>query len=63
VPTLVVHGPDDPFADWQDSRALADRHPDLIAFHAVPGAPHAAMWNADPEGYEEALRRFLTPLM
>ncbi len=63
VPTLVVHGPDDAFADWQDSRALADRHPELIAFHPVPDAPHAAMWNADPKGYEEALRRFLTPLM
>jgi acetyl esterase/lipase len=63
VPTLIVHGPDDSFADWQDSRALAERHPHRIAFHPVSGAPHAAMWNADPEGYEEALRRFLTPLM
>ncbi|POX42340.1 alpha/beta hydrolase, partial [Streptomyces sp. Ru71] len=37
--------------------------PDLVALHTVAHAPHAAMWNADPEGYEEALRRFLTPLM
>jgi pimeloyl-ACP methyl ester carboxylesterase len=63
VPTLVVHGPDDTFADWADSRELAARQPDLIALHTVPGAPHTAMWNVDPHGYEEALRRFLTPLM
>jgi uncharacterized protein len=63
VPTLIVHGPDDTFAPWDASRALADRHPDRVAFHAVPGAPHAAMWNADPTAYEESLRRFLTPFM
>ncbi|MFH9662264.1 alpha/beta hydrolase [Streptomyces sp. NPDC017248] len=63
VPTLVVHGPDDEVAPWEYSRRLARRRPDLVALHTVPHAPHAAMWNADPEEYEERLRRFLTPLM
>ncbi|MEU7055476.1 alpha/beta fold hydrolase [Streptomyces sp. NPDC046197] len=63
VPTLVFHGPDDRVAPWQLSRRLADRRPNLVALRTVPNAPHGAMWNADPEGYEEALRRFLTPLM
>ncbi|MER5553846.1 hypothetical protein ABT001_19610 [Streptomyces sp. NPDC002793] len=63
APTLVVHGPDDTLAPWQPSRELAARRPDLVTLHSVPQAPHAAMWNADPAGYEEALRRFLTPLM
>ncbi|MET7647446.1 hypothetical protein ABZS83_28215 [Streptomyces sp. NPDC005426] len=63
VPTLIFHGPDDTLAPWRPSRELAARRPDLIALHAVPQAPHAAMWNADPAGYEETLRRFLTPLM
>jgi pimeloyl-ACP methyl ester carboxylesterase len=63
VPALVLHGPDDSIAPWAASRALADRRPDLVTLHTVERAPHAAMWNADPEGYEEALRRFLTPLM
>ena len=63
VPTLVLHGPDDALAPWQQSRELAARRPDLVTLHPVPRAPHAAMWNADPAGYEEALRRFLTPLM
>ncbi|MEV4039312.1 alpha/beta hydrolase [Streptomyces umbrinus] len=63
VPTLVLHGPDDTVAPWGPSRRLAERRPDLVTLHTVRGAPHGAMWNADPAGYEEALRRFLTPLM
>ncbi|MEU0334524.1 alpha/beta fold hydrolase [Streptomyces sp. NPDC006193] len=63
VPTLVVHGPDDQVAPWEHSRRLARRRADLVSLHTVPHAPHAAMWNADPEEYEERLRRFLTPLM
>ncbi|MGW3657309.1 alpha/beta hydrolase [Streptomyces sp. NPDC005151] len=63
VPTLIFHGPGDTLAPWQPSRELAERRPDLVALHPVPQAPHAAMWNADPARYEEALRRFLTPLM
>ncbi|MBT2390343.1 alpha/beta hydrolase [Streptomyces sp. ISL-1] len=63
VPTLIFHGPEDMLAPWQRSRELAARRPELISLHTVQHAPHAAMWNADPAGYEEVLRRFLTPLM
>ncbi|MFJ4961945.1 alpha/beta hydrolase [Streptomyces sp. NPDC088729] len=63
APTLLFHGPDDAIAPWRPSRELAARRPDLVTLHEVPRAPHAAMWNADPAGYEETLRRFLTPLM
>ncbi|MEU6475901.1 hypothetical protein ABZ858_03230 [Streptomyces sp. NPDC047017] len=63
MPTLIFHGPDDEVAPWSASRRLAAARPNLIALHPVPRAPHNAMWNADPQGYEEALRRFLTPLM
>ncbi|MFE4669129.1 alpha/beta hydrolase [Streptomyces sp. NPDC056716] len=63
VPTLIVHGPGDEVAPWELSRRLTARHPGLITLHEVPDAPHAAMWNAAPPTYEEALRRFLTPLM
>ncbi len=63
VPALVLHGPDDTVAPWQPSRRLADARPDTVALRTVRNAPHGAMWNADPEAYEEALRRFLTPLM
>ncbi|MEU6178235.1 alpha/beta hydrolase [Streptomyces coeruleorubidus] len=63
VPALVFHGPDDTVAPWRLSRRLADARPDMVALRTVGNAPHGAMWNADPQGYEEALRRFLTPLM
>ncbi|MFE9700770.1 alpha/beta hydrolase [Streptomyces sp. NPDC006270] len=63
APTLILHGPDDTIAPWESSRELAGRRPDLVSLHAVPRAPHASMWNADPARYEETLRRFLTPLM
>jgi pimeloyl-ACP methyl ester carboxylesterase len=56
VPALVVHGPDDTFAPLAFSRRLAAGRSDLVTVQTVPGAPHAAMWNADPESYEEALR-------
>ncbi|MFJ8633176.1 alpha/beta hydrolase [Streptomyces sp. NPDC093568] len=63
VPTLVFHGPDDRVAPWALSRRLADTYPNLVTLQTVDRAPHAAMWNADPESYEESLRRFMTPLM
>ncbi|MFJ1810752.1 MULTISPECIES: alpha/beta hydrolase [unclassified Streptomyces] len=63
VPTLILHGPDDTVAPWSVSRRLADRRPELVSLHTVPHASHGAMWNPDPAAYEEALRRFLTPLM
>jgi dienelactone hydrolase len=62
VPILVVHGPGDTIAPFDTSRDLAARHPESVTLHTVPHAQHAAMWNADPGGYEEALRRFLIPL-
>ncbi|MFD3871825.1 alpha/beta hydrolase [Streptomyces sp. NPDC058623] len=63
VPVLILHGPDDTLAPWEPSRRLAAARPDLVTLHTVRGAPHGAMWNVDPAGYEEALRRFLTPLI
>ncbi|MCX3064135.1 alpha/beta hydrolase [Streptomyces beihaiensis] len=63
VPTLILHGPDDEIAPWDLSRRLAALRPGIVSLHTVADAPHNAMWNADPDGYEEALRRFLTPLM
>lgn len=63
VPTLIVHGPEDRVAPWEFSRRLAHSRADLVTLHTVRDAPHAAMWNADPQEYEERMRRFLTPLM
>ncbi|MDX3135895.1 alpha/beta fold hydrolase [Streptomyces europaeiscabiei] len=62
TPTLLFHGPDDAVAPWGPSRRLAALRPDRVTLRTVRLAPHGAMWNADPKAYEEALRRFLTPL-
>ncbi|MEU2581410.1 alpha/beta fold hydrolase [Streptomyces avermitilis] len=63
APVLIFHGPGDIVAPWGLSRRLADSRPNLVTLHTVTNAPHGAMWNADPGVYEEAMRRFLTPLM
>ncbi|WP_344281042.1 hypothetical protein [Streptomyces hebeiensis] len=63
APTLIVHGPGDTIAPWRPSRELAGLRPGLVTLHTVLHAPHAAMWNADPAGYEETVRRFITPLL
>ncbi|WP_405361675.1 alpha/beta hydrolase [Kitasatospora sp. NBC_00085] len=63
VPTLVLHGPDDPVAPWQAAARLAGRRSDVVGLQPVPGGDHAALWNADPARYEEHLRRWLTPLL
>jgi pimeloyl-ACP methyl ester carboxylesterase len=63
MPTLLLHSPDDGVAPWRAAERLADLRSDMVSLHRVPGAEHAALWNADPDGYTETLRRFLTPLL
>ncbi|WP_424214405.1 alpha/beta hydrolase [Streptomyces sp. BI20] len=63
VPTLITASPDDTLAPWEAGRRLAASRPHLVTWRPVPHAAHAALWNADPEGYEETLRRFLVPLL
>lgn len=63
LPTLLLHGPDDAVAPWASSRAFVEEREELVSLCSFPQAPHAAMWNSDPKGYQETLRRFLTPLM
>ncbi|WP_354642788.1 alpha/beta hydrolase [Kitasatospora camelliae] len=63
MPTLVLHSPVDGVAPWAAAERLARRREDLVSLQAVPGAEHTALWNADPEAYGEALRRWMTPLL
>jgi len=62
-PVLLLHSPDDSVAPVGPARRLAGLRDDLVWFQEFPGAEHEALWNTDPQGYEETLRRFLTPLL
>lgn len=63
APTLLLHSPQDAIAPWAAAERLARRRPDLVSLRPIADAAHAALWNADPQGYEEYLRRFLTPIL
>ncbi|MFE9426117.1 alpha/beta hydrolase [Kitasatospora sp. NPDC006697] len=63
APTLLLASPQDAVAPFGAADRLAHRRSDLVSLHTVPGAGHGALWNADPAGYEETLRRFLTPIL
>ncbi|GAA1959505.1 alpha/beta hydrolase [Kitasatospora viridis] len=63
VPTLLLQSPQDAVAPLRAAEHLAHRRHDLVTLRTVPGAAHAALWNADAQHYEEMLRRFLTPIL
>ncbi|MDH6126110.1 alpha/beta hydrolase [Kitasatospora sp. GP82] len=63
VPTLLLGSRADGIAPIAAARRLADRRVDLVSLHEIPGAEHAQLWNADPDGYAETLRRWLVPLL
>jgi uncharacterized protein len=63
VPVLLMHSPDDSVAPVGPARRLARLRDDLVWYREFPGAEHEALWNTDPDDYEDTLRRFITPLL
>ncbi|QMU71959.1 S9 family peptidase [Streptacidiphilus sp. P02-A3a] len=63
APVLLMHSPDDTVAPVGPARRLAALRDDLVWYREFPGAEHEALWNSDPSGYEDTVRRFLTPLL
>lgn len=63
APILLFHGTGDDTAPVEVSDEFAATRPDLVSYHRVQGALHQAVWNADPEGYEEALTAFLLEVL
>lgn len=59
APVLVLHGDADTVAPIRVSREFARSARGLVTLVEVEGAVHAAVWNADPDRYESAVRRFL----
>jgi pimeloyl-ACP methyl ester carboxylesterase len=62
VPVLALHSADDGVAPIRPVRALAAAHPERVILREFPDTEHTALWNARPQDYEDAVRRFLTPL-
>ena len=61
VPTLLLHGEDDPRVPVDSSRALAAAKPDLVTAHYVAKAGHVESWNEGPPTYDRWVREFLRP--
>jgi hypothetical protein len=53
----IVHGDADGVIPIAMGRELAAAHPGWAEFTVMPGAPHDAVWGADPEGFAALMRR------
>ncbi|MDX6645225.1 MAG: uncharacterized protein QOK40_952 [Miltoncostaeaceae bacterium] len=59
VPILLIHGDADRTVPVGPSDRLAAARPDLVSYKRLPGVPHAAAWNSDPERYGAWVVEFL----
>lgn len=60
VPTLALHGSEDPTVTVQVSRDFAAMHPETVQYEEFPGAQHVESWNTDRARYAAVLTGFLT---
>ncbi len=61
LPVLLLHSDADDYVPSGPSQRLAQARPDLITYVASSTARHTKEWNVDPQGWESAVRGFLTP--
>ena len=59
VPTLVVHGTDDPTVPVTVSQQLAAAEPELVTLETFPGALHVESWNFERARYTDLVGSFL----
>ena len=62
IPILIIHGEDDHLVPWGMGREIAENCMGRCHIFTVPGADHGLACMADPDGYEQAIRRFLALL-
>jgi fermentation-respiration switch protein FrsA (DUF1100 family) len=63
TPTLFIHGEADDFVPFEMALRLYEACASEKELYAVPGAAHAAAYDADPAGYEKRIRNFLDKYM
>jgi uncharacterized protein len=59
TPMLIFHGDADDVTPIAVSEEFARARPDLVEFHAVPGAGHVESANVDADAYAAILARWL----
>jgi len=59
APVLVFHGTADQTVPYATSEAFTKSLGERVTFVRSEGAGHVQSWNFDPQGYEDALRRWL----
>jgi alpha-beta hydrolase superfamily lysophospholipase len=59
---LMLHGEEDPNAKLAEAREIYDNLRGRREFEIFPGAGHMPLYQADPERWREAVKRFLTGL-
>lgn len=59
VPILLFHGSGDQTVPISGSDTLAAALPDLVTYERYDDVGHVRAWNADPDRYETAAKRFL----
>ncbi|WP_432485585.1 alpha/beta hydrolase family protein [Kineococcus esterisolvens] len=60
LPLLLLHSDADDYVPPGPSARLAEARPDLVTFVRSGTARHTKEWNVDPDGWEDAVRRFLS---
>ncbi|MEZ0166717.1 alpha/beta hydrolase family protein [Kineococcus sp. LSe6-4] len=60
LPALLLHSDADDYVPSGPSQRLAQARPDLITYVASSTARHTKEWNVDPQGWESAVREFVT---
>lgn len=53
MPTLVLHGTDDPRVPVELAEQLAAAEPELVTLERVPDALHVETWNFGPEDWKD----------
>lgn len=62
IPILLIHGEEDSLVPCGMSREIAENCLGSCKIYTVPGADHCLGCMADPDGYEQAIRRFLASI-
>ena len=59
IPLLIVHGEDDDFVPFAQSKVVYEENKEHAEIYTVKGAEHAKSYEIDPLKYEETVMAFI----